>query len=129
MSGIGYICKIINRLLKILIGYFRVHPNIVQFPYERFIYVTDFHIFDEDIYNFILRSILFLFLLPPLGALYAPKKKYSLSDGYLILFYESEGEVKALPPRTVSSPFISGKGRFCDASCQQQVGASVQRGG
>ena len=28
------------RVLEILIGYFRVHPNIVQFPYERFFNVT-----------------------------------------------------------------------------------------
>ena len=28
------------RVLEILIGYFRVHPNVVQFLYERFFNVT-----------------------------------------------------------------------------------------
>ena len=40
-SGI-FAKKMNNRVLEILIGYFWVHPNIVQFLYERLIHVTDF---------------------------------------------------------------------------------------
>ena len=54
-SGIGYICKKNDqwayfRVLEILIGYFRVHPNIAQFMYDMLIYVTDFsHFLRRDV--------------------------------------------------------------------------------
>ena len=54
-SGIGYICKkksLIGyfQVLKILIRYFLVHPNIAQFLYDMLIYVTDFsHFLRRDV--------------------------------------------------------------------------------